>query len=126
MNRKHEINGKIVDVKPAVEGKEKEEMLDSSRKIFVGGLDPSVNNDDLREYFAKHGEVREAVVLVDSNRGVSRCFGFVTFENKETVDKLVRDQNFSIKGKQIEVKPAVPKSQQKALYYLFIINTLEM
>jgi RNA recognition motif-containing protein len=44
LNRKHEINGKIVDVKPAVEGKQREEMLDASKKIFVGGLDPSVKN----------------------------------------------------------------------------------
>lgn len=115
VNRKHEINGKIVDVKFAVEGKEKEEMMDSKKKIFVGGLDPTVNNDDLREYFSEFGDVKEAVVLFNSDRGVSRCFGFVTFEDKETVEKLVRDQNFSIKGKQIEVKPAVPKSQQKAM-----------
>ena len=44
LSRKHEINGKIVDVKLAVEGKKREEMLDSSKKIFVGGLDPSVAN----------------------------------------------------------------------------------
>ena len=44
LTRKHEINGKIVDVKLAVEGKKREEMLDASRKIFVGGLDPTVTN----------------------------------------------------------------------------------
>ena len=44
LTRKHEINGKIVDVKPAVEGKQREEMLAASRKIFVGGLDPTVTN----------------------------------------------------------------------------------
>ena len=44
LSRKHEINGKIVDVKLAVEGKKREEMLDSSKKIFVGGLDPTVTN----------------------------------------------------------------------------------
>lgn len=44
LSRKHEINGKIVDVKLAVEGKKREEMLDSSRKIFVGGLDSTVTN----------------------------------------------------------------------------------
>jgi hypothetical protein len=31
-------------VKLAVEGKKREEMLDSSKKIFVGGLDPTVTN----------------------------------------------------------------------------------
>ncbi len=115
MNRKHEINGKIVDVKLAVEGKEKEEMMDSKKKIFVGGLDPTVSNKDLEEYFKNYGTVKEAAVMYDSDRGVSRCFGFVTFEHKETVDALVKEQNFAIKGKAIEVKPAVPKSQQKPM-----------
>jgi RNA recognition motif-containing protein len=123
LSRKHEINGKIVDVKLAVEGKKREEMLDSSKKIFVGGLDPTVTNgirtyliivlDDLRNFFSNFGEVREAVVLFDNNRGASRCFGFVTFDSKETVDLLVKDNNYIIKGKPVDVKQALPKALQK-------------
>ncbi|MCQ2818281.1 MAG: hypothetical protein MJ252_13520 [archaeon] len=114
LSRKHEINGKIVDVKPAVEGKKREEMLDSSKKVFVGGLDPSVNNDDLKNYFSHYGTVKEACVLFDNNRGASRCFGFVTFEEKETVEKLVKTNNYCINGKKIDVKQAMPKSIQGA------------
>ena len=113
LSRKHEINGKIVDVKKAVEGKKREEMLDSTKKVFVGGLEPSVNNDDLRQFFSKFGPVREACVLFDNNRGASRCFGFVTFEQKETVELLVQHNNYKIKGKLVDVKQALPKSQQK-------------
>lgn len=114
LSRKHEINGKIVDVKLAVEGKQREEMLDSTKKIFVGGLEPSVTNDDLRNFFIKFGDVREAVVLFDNNRGTSRCFGFVTFEHKETVELLVTDNNYMIKGKLVDVKQALPKAMQRA------------
>lgn len=113
LTRKHEINGKIVDVKKAVEGKKREEMLDSTKKVFVGGLDPSVNSDDLNQYFSKFGPVREACVLFDNNRGASRCFGFVTFEQKETVELLVQHNNYKIKGKLVDVKQALPKSLQK-------------
>ena len=112
-SRKHEINGKIVDVKPAVEGKKREEMLDSSKKIFVGGLEPSVKDEDLKKFFSKFGPVREACVLFDNNRGASRCFGFVTFEKKETVDELLKENNYKIKGKIVDVKQALPKSMQK-------------
>ena len=100
-------------MKLAVEGKKREEMLDASRKIFVGGLDPTVANEDLKNFFTKFGDVREAVVLYDNNRGVSRCFGFVTFDSKEAVDKLVKDNNYILKGKQIDVKQALPKAMQK-------------
>lgn len=70
--------------------------------------------EDLHHFFNKIGDVKEAVVLYDNNRGASRCFGFVTFERKETVDQLVRENNYVLKGKQIDVKQAMPKSQQKA------------
>ncbi len=113
-------------MKLAVEGKKREEMLDSSKKIFVGGLDPTVTNgkknlvnfykkysDDLRNFFSNFGDVREAVVLFDNNRGASRCFGFVTFDSKETVDLLVKDNNYVIKGKPVDVKQALPKALQK-------------
>ena len=113
LSRKHEINGKIVDVKLAVEGKKREEMLDSSKKIFVGGLEPSVNNDDLKDFFSQFGPVREACVLFDNNKGASRCFGFVTFEKRETVELLVQKNCYSIKGKTVDVKQALPKSLQK-------------
>lgn len=112
-NRKHEINGKIVDVKFAVEGKEKEEMMDDKKKLFVGGLDPNTTGEDLEKFFSKYGPVKEASVLYDQDRGVSRCFGFIKLENKETVDVLVREQRFNFNGKMIEVKIAVPKSQQR-------------
>ena len=96
-----------------MEGKKREEMLDSSKKIFVGGLDPSVTNDDLKSFFSNYGTVKEACVLFDNNRGVSRCFGFVTFEEKETVELLVSNNKYSINGKRIDVKQAQPKSMQK-------------
>ena len=40
-----------MDVKLAVEGKKREEMLDASRKIFVGGLDPTVTNGITNNYY---------------------------------------------------------------------------
>ena len=93
LSRKHEINGKIVDVKPAVEGKKREEMMDSSKKIFVGGLEPSVTEKDLIDFFSKYGKVKDASVLFDNNRNASRGFGFVSFEDKNVVDKLVKENN---------------------------------
>ena len=114
LSRKHEINGKIVDVKLAVEGKKREEMMDSSKKIFVGALEPSVTEKDLIDFFSKYGKVKDASVLFDNNRNASRCFGFVSFEDKKTVDILVQENKYIIKGRRIDVKKAQPKSEQKA------------
>ena len=119
LSRKHEINGKIVDVKPVVEGKKREDMIDSSKKIFVGGLEPSVTKEDLIEFFSKFGKVKDASVLFDNNRNASRGFGFVSFEDKNIVDELVKKNNFELKGRKIDVKRAQPKSEQKTKNILF-------
>ena len=119
LSRKHEINGKIVDVKLALEGKKREEMMDSSKKIFVGALDPSVTDKDLIDFFSKYGTVKEASVLFDNNRNLSRGFGFVTFEDKKTVDLLVQENKYYIKGRKIDVKRAQPKSEQKTKTIMF-------
>ena len=119
LSRKHEINGKIVDVKPVVEGKKREDMIDSSKKIFVGGLEPSVTAKDLIEFFSKFGKVKDASVLFDNNRNASRGFGFVSFEDKNVIENLVNENNFILKGRKIDVKRAQPKSEQKTKNILF-------
>jgi hypothetical protein len=49
------------------------------QKVFVGGLTSKTTGDDLREYFAKFGDVRTTDVLIDHATGRSRGFGFVEF-----------------------------------------------
>ena len=96
LSRKHEINGKIVDVKPVVEGKKREDMIDSSKKIFVGGLEPSVTAKDLIEFFSKFGKIKDTSVLFNNNRNASRGFGFVYFEDKIVIETLVNDNSYLI------------------------------
>ena len=106
-------------MKPVVEGKKREDMIDSSKKIFVGGLEPTVTKNDLIEFFSKFGKVKDASVLFDNNRNASRGFGFVSFEDKNVIETLVNDNNFILKGRKIDVKRAQPKSEQKAKNILF-------
>ncbi|RYY70217.1 hypothetical protein EON63_22855 [archaeon] len=40
-----------------------------SCKIFVGGLSPEVTEHDFQEYFARFGDIKDAVVMVDRNTG---------------------------------------------------------
>lgn len=51
-----------------------------SKKIFVGGLAPTVTEQAFRAYFEKFGRLVDAVVMMDRNTQRSRGFGFVTFE----------------------------------------------
>ncbi|XP_024369950.2 uncharacterized protein [Physcomitrium patens] len=91
---------------------------DLRKKIFVGGLSPSVESDDLREFFeVNYGPVLDAVVI-GSQAGdhmQSRGFGFVTFKHAASVSAAVEAHYINIYGKKVEIKGAVPRSELPAL-----------
>lgn len=127
MNEEHNIDGRKVDVKKAVP-REKAPVPRfviwyvysflkivntvvtriESKKIFVGGLHGDVTDDMFREYFSRYGPVKDAVVMVDRTTNRSRGFGFVSFENEDSVDKCISGDN-RILDKWVEVKRAEPK-----------------
>lgn len=77
-------------MKLAEDGHKKIEQESAHKKIFIGGLDPSITTDELKGYFEQIGPVMEASVLKDAITDISRGFGFVTFEHAEDSEKVVR------------------------------------
>jgi cold-inducible RNA-binding protein len=78
-----------------------------SKKLFVGSLSWDTNDAGLREAFAAHGEVEEAVVINDRDTGRSRGFGFVTFADDSAADKAVAAMNGTeLDGRTIRVDVA--------------------
>ncbi|XP_069052732.1 protein boule-like isoform X3 [Lepisosteus oculatus] len=59
-------------------------------RIFVGGIDFKINESDLRRFFSQHGVVKEVKIISD-RAGVSKGYGFVTFETQEDALKILRD-----------------------------------
>ncbi|GJN35259.1 hypothetical protein PR202_gb24011 [Eleusine coracana subsp. coracana] len=86
---------------------------DYTRKIFVGGLPPSVDSEYLIEFFtAEFGPVEEAVVigLQIGNRVQSRGFGFVKFEREKDVLSAKEAHHVYMLGKRVEIKDAVARA----------------
>lgn len=79
----------------------------SSPKIFIGGLSPSVTSEGLISHFCAYGEVIDATIMNDKITGRPRGFGFVTFRNPDAVDALLQESHV-LDGKQVECKRAVP------------------
>jgi len=85
-----------------------------NKKLFVGNLPWSINNDSLRELFASVGEVVEAMVITDRMSGRSKGFGFVTFATDEAAQAAVAQLNEKeVDGRKIIVNVARPKEERR-------------
>jgi heterogeneous nuclear ribonucleoprotein A1/A3 len=103
----HTIDGRTVEVKRTVP---REEMSSKdgpkTRKIFVGGIPPSLTEDKLKEHFSSYGKVVEHQIMLDHGTGRSRGFGFVTFENEDAVERVMSEGRMhDLAGKQVTSFP---------------------
>ena len=78
----------------------------SSYKIFVGGLSPETCSETLEMYMSGFGRVVDCHVLIDTQTGRSRCYGFCSFADAESAQAaLSYTKNHIIDGRGIVVRP---------------------
>jgi len=78
-----------------------------STKLFVGSLPWSVNDEELKETFEKHGTVISAKVIEDRETQRSRGFGFVEMESSSDATNAISALNDSeLNGRNIVVNEA--------------------
>ncbi|XP_060881440.1 RNA-binding protein Musashi homolog Rbp6 isoform X4 [Metopolophium dirhodum] len=105
------------------------EVPNDPGKMFIGGLSWQTSPESLREYFSKFGEITEVMVMKDPTtrrssrvavadqtagnenelKYVSRGFGFVTFADPSSVDKVLAQGSHELDGKKIDPKVAFPR-----------------
>ena len=78
-------------------------------KLFIGGVSYDASEDELREIFSAHGELKEVHIATDRETGRSRGFAFVTFSNKKEGLSAIKDLNGSeIHSRKITVQESKP------------------
>ncbi|XP_042860944.1 RNA-binding protein Musashi homolog 2-like isoform X2 [Penaeus japonicus] len=80
-------------------------------KMFVGGLSWQTTPEKLREYFGAYGTVRDVLIMKDPVTQRSRGFGFITFGDASSVEKVIAVPNHVLDGKKIDPKHATPKNK---------------
>ncbi|XP_025602912.1 RNA-binding protein Musashi homolog Rbp6 isoform X9 [Athalia rosae] len=85
------------------------EVPNDPGKMFIGGLSWQTSPESLREYFTKYGEITEVMVMKDPTTRRSRGFGFITFADPASVDKVLAQGTHELDGKKIDPKVAFPR-----------------
>lgn len=84
------------------------------KKLYVGNLPWSLDNDKLAQLFSKYTGVNSAVVLMDKQTGRSRGFGFVEFSDDSQAMKAIEEMNGSdIDGRKLIVNEARPREDSR-------------
>lgn len=83
------------------------------KKLFVGNLPYKTTDTDLKDWFSKAGEVAEAVIIMDRERGLSKGFGFVTMNNDAEADAAIEMWNGKeVEGRALTVNEARPQEER--------------
>jgi len=92
-----------------------DEIPNDPGKMFIGGLSWQTTPENVREYFSQFGDVAEVMVMKDPATRRSRGFGFITFSNSASVNKVLAYPAHQLDGKLIEPKVAVPRKTNPKL-----------
>uniref|UniRef100_A0A3Q3J5V1 RRM domain-containing protein n=1 Tax=Monopterus albus TaxID=43700 RepID=A0A3Q3J5V1_MONAL len=89
--RPHKVDGRVVEPKRAVsrEDSNKPGAHLTVKKIFVGGIKEDTEEYHIREYFEKYGKIECIDIMEERSTGKKRGFCFVSFDDHDTVDKIV-------------------------------------
>lgn len=101
------LYGKAIKVNKASQDKRTQEV---GANIFVGNLSEDVDEKQLKDIFTAFGVVLSTKIMRDTESGVSKRYGFVSFDNFDSSDEAIKKLNGQyISGKPIEVTYAFKK-----------------
>ncbi len=80
------------------------------KNIFVGNLNYSATDDELRQLFEQFGAVDRVSLITDRDTGRPRGFGFVEMPNDEEGDRAIEELNgVELGGRTLNINEARPR-----------------
>uniref|UniRef100_A0A3B3UCD2 Heterogeneous nuclear ribonucleoprotein A1b n=1 Tax=Poecilia latipinna TaxID=48699 RepID=A0A3B3UCD2_9TELE len=115
--RPHKVDGRVVEPKRAVsrEDSNRPGAHVTVKKIFVGGIKEDTEESHLRDYFQQFGKIEVIDIMTDRNTGKKRGFAFVTFDDHDSVDRIVIQKYHTINSHNCEVRKALTKQEMQSV-----------
>lgn len=71
--------------------------------VFVGNLDFTTDEEEIREFFEKIGKVDYVRIVREKKTGKSQGFCYVKFAEKESVEKAIKLKNRTLKDRELRI-----------------------
>jgi RNA recognition motif-containing protein len=85
-----------------------------AKKLYVGSLPYSVDEDQLRELFEPFGQLESVRVINDKFSGRSKGFGFVEFaDNEAAMEAIAQVNGKELEGRTLVVNEARPEVKRE-------------
>lgn len=85
-----------------------------AKKLYVGNLPYSVDDEALHSQFSQFGEVQSAKVITDRESGRSKGFGFVEMADDADADSAIEKLNgYEFNGRAMNVSEARPQAPRE-------------
>ncbi|KAL4655567.1 heterogeneous nuclear ribonucleoprotein A1 isoform X1 [Arapaima gigas] len=111
--RPHKVDGRVVEPKRAVSREDscRPGAHMTVKKIFVGGIKEDTEEHHLRDYFDQFGKIEVIEIMTDRASGKKRGFAFITFDDHDSVDRIVIQKYHTVNGHNCEVRKALSKQE---------------
>uniref|UniRef100_A0A8D2FZ10 RRM domain-containing protein n=1 Tax=Theropithecus gelada TaxID=9565 RepID=A0A8D2FZ10_THEGE len=108
----HKVDGRVVPKKAVSrEDSQRPGAHLTVKKIFVGGIKEDTEEHHLRDYFEHYGKIEVIETMTDQGSGKKRGFAFVTFDDYDSVDKIIIQKYHTVNGHNCEIRKALPKQE---------------
>ncbi len=85
---------------------------DELESLYVANLPWRTTADDVRDLFARYGDVRESTIITDRRTGRSRGFGFVDMPTTAAQEAVKALNGSTLDGRYLKVRTARPRSSR--------------
>lgn len=82
------------------------------KKLYVGSLPYSVDEDGVKALFSKYGEVESVILIKDRETGRAKGFGFVEYKNQADAEKALELDGKDFEGQTLKVNFAKPREDR--------------
>jgi len=82
------------------------------KKLYVGNLNFTATEDEVRQLFAQFGEVQSVAIISDIHTGRPRGFAFVEMENADAAATELNGKEF--KGRPLKVNEARERPERSS------------